>query len=315
MPAYNIDLLIIKPLMPELTAKLQETFNCHLLYEHENISRYIQHHGEKIRAIATRGDVGVDAEIMARLPNLEVISVFGIGTDGIDLLSARERNISVAITADVLTDDVADLALTFILASSRNLLLQDRFCRNGNWHSQPPALSGKVSGKKIGIFGLGKIGKAIARRAQSFNMSVAYCNRREDNSVDYRYFATLTELADFSDFLVLAVPGGSNTQGAVDRGVLTALGPTGTLINISRGTVVNEPELTEILSRGGIKAAALDVFSEEPFIPAALLAMDNVILTPHVGSATHETRQAMADLCFSNLESYFSHGKVLVSAN
>lgn len=306
-------ILVVQPLMDALANRLASRFICHNLYQCENSDEYLRQHGEKIRGVATRGDVGLSADVMARLPRLEIISVFGVGTDGIDLVKADERGINVTVTRDILTDDVADLALAFILAQARQLSDQDKFARSGQWLTTPPRHANKVSGKKIGILGLGKIGKAIAKRASAFDMCVGYCDRTVKSSVEYSYFPNAQALAAFSDFLVLAMPGNESNRNLIDSAVLQALGPEGTLINIARGSLVNEQHLIEALQSGAIKAAALDVYQHEPEIPAPLLQMNNVLLTPHIASATVETRQAMANNVFDNLERYFTEGKAITA--
>lgn len=308
-----IHILVIQPIMEELSIKIIDRFICHNLYQCEDVDDYLLRHGDKIRGVVTRGDVGLSSEVMAKLPNLEIISVFGVGTDRIDLIYAAERNINVTITSGILTGDVADLAMTFILALSRDLLFQDKFARSGQWLTTAPHLSGKVTGKKVGILGLGKIGQAIARRASAFDMQIGYCDNNEICDVDYAYFTTLHELAEFSDFLVLAMPGGDKNKGLIDRNILRALGTEGSLINVARGILVNEKDLIEALQTGVIKSAALDVYENEPEIKSAFLSMENVIITPHIASATVETRQQMAQNVYDNLDSYFSKGKALTA--
>lgn len=306
-----IHILVIQPLMEGLAKKIANRFICHNLYQCEDIDSYLKLHGDKIRGVATRGDVGLSSEIMEKLPNLEIISVFGVGTDGIDLVKAAERNIKVTITSDILTADVADLALTFIMALSRDLQYQDKFARSGKWLTTPPRLASKLTGKKIGILGLGKIGKAIAKRAHAFDMDIGYCDSKKISNVDYQYFSNLIDLADFSDFLVLAIPGGDQNKGVINLNILRALGEHGSLINIARGALVNEVDLIEALQSGIIKSAALDVYEDEPKINNAFLPMENVILTPHIASATFETRQEMAKNVFDNLDHYFTTGKAI----
>lgn len=311
MSEKAIHVLVIQPLMEELAKKIANRFICHNLFQCEDVDDYLQRHGDKIRGVATRGDVGLSSEVMEKLPNLEIISVFGVGTDCINLEEAAERNIKVTITSDILTEDVADLALTFIMALSRDLQYQDKFARSGKWLTTPPRLASKVSGKKIGILGLGKIGRAIAKRASAFDMEIGYCDSHRISTVDYRYFTNPSELAGFADFLVLAIPGGEKNKGLIDLNILRALGEQGSLINVARGVLVNEVDLIEALQSGIIKSAALDVYENEPEIKKAFLSMENVILTPHIASATVETRQQMAKNVFDNLDSYFSKGKAI----
>jgi len=238
--------------------------------------------------------------------------VFGVGYDGVDVAAARERGIAVTHTPNVLNDEVADLAMALVLAVSRRLVEADRYVRTGAWAKGPMPLARKVSGARMGIVGLGRIGNAIARRAEAFGMSIAYTARAEKADAPYPYFATAEALAREVDFLVVITPGGAATRKLIDAKVLAALGKKGYLVNVARGSVVDEPALVEALRAGTIAGAGLDVFENEPNVPAELLALDNVVLTPHVGSATWQTRQAMADLSFGNLQAHFA-GKPLLS--
>ncbi|WP_416413520.1 2-hydroxyacid dehydrogenase [Pantoea sp. App145] len=310
MPTTQPEILIIQPLMPQLDEKLTQHFHCHRLYEHADPALFLQRQGQSIEAIVTRGDVGVENALVAQLPACKAIAVFGVGTDRIDLANAASRQIQVSITKDILTEDVADLALGLTLAFSRKLLHYDQFARSGQWEVQVPALSSKVSGKKLGIAGLGAIGLAIARRAEAFGMEVAY-TARSAKAVNYRRCDNIEQLAAFSDFLVLALPGSAENQHIVDKTVLKALGAEGVLINVARGNVVNEADLITALQQGTIKGAALDVYPQEPVINPALCALDNVILMPHIASATYETREQMANNVLENLLSYFATGKIV----
>jgi lactate dehydrogenase-like 2-hydroxyacid dehydrogenase len=216
----------------------------------------------------------------------------------------------VTNTPDVLTDDVADVALALVLMTGRGFVRLNRFVHAGKWEKGSPELTTKLSGRKVGILGLGRIGKAIAERVAAMGMKVAYTGRKPQD-VGYEYIADLKALAAAVDFLIVACPGGEATRNIVNADVLAALGKKGTLINIARGSIVDEPALVAALKAGTIKAAGLDVFADEPHIPAALTTMDNVVLLPHVGSATRETRQAMGDLCKANLDAWFADKKVL----
>ncbi len=310
-----INVLVIAPLMDELTQRLTQRFNCCFLYTQKNTDAYLCTVGASVKAVVTRGDIGLDASIMAGLPNLEIIVVFGVGTDGIDLVQARRRNIIVTVTSDILTGDVADLAMGLVLATSRQMVLQDRFARSGQWLLSAPTLGHKVSGKRMGILGLGKIGSAIARRARAFDMQVGYCDRPGIVHADYQRFENIYALAEFSDFLVLSLPGGGANPGTIDKRVFASLGADGTLINIARGSLVNEADLIDALRTGALRGAGLDVYEHEPHIPEAFFTMDNVVITPHIASGTKETRQAMADNVFDNLDSYFVRNVALTPAN
>jgi lactate dehydrogenase-like 2-hydroxyacid dehydrogenase len=258
-----------------------------------------------IRALVANGESTVTRQLMARLPALQIIAVFGVGYDGVDVAAARERGIEVTHTPDVLTDDVADFAMALLLGIARNLRRADRFTRSGAWTDGPIGFSRKVSGARLGIIGLGRIGAAIARRAAGFDMHIAYTGRRPQ-AVEYAYYPTVVELAAAVDFLVVAVGGGASTYHLVNAQVLDALGPDGYLINVGRGSVVDEAALAQALAQGRLAGAALDVYENEPRPDPALLALENVILTPHMASATLDTRQAMSDLVMANLRAWYS---------
>ena len=305
-------ILIIQPLMPQLDEKLSQHFHCHRLYNEQDPALFLQRQGKEIQGIVTRGDVGVETSILEQVPACKAIAVFGVGTDRIDLNYTAAHDIQVSITSDILTDDVADLAMTLTLAFSRNLVANHQFARSGAWENTGTSLSSKASGKRMGIAGLGAIGLAIARRAEAFGMEIAYTARSQKN-VPYQRCENIEQLAAFSDFLVLALPGSPENIQLVDAKVLAALGKSGVLINIARGTVVNENDLIQALQQGVIKGAALDVFPQEPVIHPALRELDNVLLTPHIASATHETREGMANNVLENLLAYFSNGKMLTT--
>ena len=266
----------------------------------------------RIRAIAASGESKVSRELIAQLPALEMISVFGVGYDGIDVAAAKERGVAVTHTPNVLNDEVADLALGLVLAVARRIPEADRYVRDGKWTGGPMPLARKVSGARLGIVGLGRIGMAIARRAEAFGMSIAYTARSAKAALPYPYFPSAAALAAEVDFLVVITPGGAGTRKLIDAEVLRALGKDGYLVNVARGSVVDEAALIDALQRGSIAGAALDVFESEPNVPPALRALDNVVLTPHVGSATWQTRRAMSDLAFGNLEAHFA-GRPLLS--
>jgi lactate dehydrogenase-like 2-hydroxyacid dehydrogenase len=260
-----------------------------------------------IRAVACAGDSTVPGELIARLPALEIIAVMGVGYDGVDLAAAGARGVRVTNTPDVLNDDVADLAIALMLCAARQLPAADRYVRAGEWEAKGPMpLQRKMSGARCGIVGMGRIGKAIARRALSFDMGIAYTARSAKPELPYRFVRDVKALAEQSDFLVLITPGGAGTKHLVDAAVLRALGKKGILVNVARGSVVDEAALIEALEQGVIGGAALDVFENEPRVPERLKALPHVVLLPHVGSATTATRQAMADLAFANLQAYFA---------
>jgi len=260
----------------------------------------------RIRAVAASGDSQVPAELIDRLPALELISVMGVGYDGVDLGRCLARQVPVTHTPDVLNDDVADLALALMLSVARAIPQSDAHVRAGRWPEGPMPLQRKMSGSRIGIVGIGRIGQAIATRAAAFGMGIAYTARSPRPQLPYRYLPTAAALAAESDFLVVITPGGEGTRHLINAEVLQALGPRGYVINVARGSVMDQDALIEALEQGSIAGAGLDVFADEPEVPERLRALPNVVLTPHVGSATHETRRAMADLAFANLHAHFS---------
>jgi hydroxypyruvate reductase len=260
-----------------------------------------------IRAVAASGDSRVSAELIGQLPALEIISVMGVGYDGIDVAAAKARGVVVTHTPDVLNDDVADLALGLMLCAARQLPAADRFVRAGEWEAKGAMpLQRKMSGARLGIVGMGRIGQAIAKRAEAFGMSIAYTARSARAGLPYRYLPSAEALAAESEFLVVITPGGAGTRHLINAAVLKALGKKGILVNVARGSVVDEAALIEALEQGVIGGAALDVFEDEPRVPARLKALPHVVLVPHIGSATTATRQAMADLAFANLQAHFA---------
>ncbi|MDP9900337.1 2-hydroxyacid dehydrogenase [Variovorax ginsengisoli] len=306
-------LLQMGPLLPALEARLAATYDVHLLHKEPDPNAFLAAHGPDFVGVATSARFGADAALIAALPNLKVISSFGVGLDAIDLDAARARGIAVGYTPDVLNDCVADTAFALVMDVARRFSTADRFVRRGDWlHGQFP-LATKVSGKKLGILGMGRIGRVIARRASGFDMDVRYHNRKPLADADHVYAESLKALAEWADFLVVASAGGAETRGLVSREILDALGPTGYLVNISRGTVVDEQALVDALQDGRIAGAGLDVFEDEPKVPEALFALDNVVLLPHLASNTHETRAAMAQRVEDNLAAFFA-GRALVSA-
>ncbi len=258
------------------------------------------------RVLAVNGESVVTAEFIARFPKLELIADFGVGYDGIDVAAANARGIAVTNTPGVLTDDVADLAMGLLLASSRRIVEAQRFVERGDWVNGGFTWTKKVSGGRLGIAGMGRIGQAIARRAAGFDMVISYTDRQPVTGCPHAFVADLATLAAGVDFLVMCVNGGDKTRGLVNADVLKALGPDGILINIARGTVVDEAALIAALDAGTIAGAGLDVFEHEPVVPAALQGRPNVVVTPHMASATHATRKAMGDLVFDNIAAHFA---------
>ena len=260
----------------------------------------------RIRGVAASGESKVPASLIAQLPALEIISVFGVGYDGVDVAAARARGIPVTNTPDVLTEDVADLGVALMLSIARRIPQADKFVRSGQWVNGPLPLARKVHGARLGIVGLGRIGQAIARRAEAFGMRIAYTTRTRNTDSAYPWYPSAEALAREVDFLIVITPGGAATRGLIDARVLAALGSQGYLINVARGSVVDQAALVHAVTTGVIAGAALDVFEDEPNVPAELRAHENVVLTPHMASATWETRRAMAALAFGNLQAHFS---------
>jgi len=259
---------------------------------------------EHCEIAVTTGSSGIKAPLIDRLPSLRLIACFGVGVDGVDLVHARSRGISVTNTPDVLSDEVADFAIALLLASLRQLPQADRFVREGAWLKGPMPLSRSLQGKRVGIVGMGRIGQAIARRCEAFGVSLAYHGPRAKPALAYRYFDRLIELAQWCDCLIVACPGGADTAGLISREVMLALGSSGYLINISRGSVVDQPALVELLQNHGLAGAGLDVFVDEPQVPAALTGLPHVVLSPHVASASQETRSAMGQLTLDNVAAF-----------
>jgi lactate dehydrogenase-like 2-hydroxyacid dehydrogenase len=265
----------------------------------------------RIRAIAAAGESKVPGALMARLSALEIVSVMGVGYDGVDVAAAKARGVKVTHTPDVLNDEVADTAIGLMLCAARQLPAADRYVRSGKWLEGPMPLARKMSGARLGIVGMGRIGKTIAGRALAFGMSIAYTARSAKADVPYRYEPDIVALARESDFLVVITPGGAGTRKLVNAEVLAALGNKGILVNVARGSVVDEAALVAALVSGTLGGAALDVFEDEPRVPQALIDLPHVVLAPHIGSATRETRQAMADLAMNNLRAHFAGKPVL----
>lgn len=304
------DILVVAKLWPVLMEMLQSEFTVHDRI-HESDPAAFAAIAPKIRGISGGGESRVNAELLSKLPALEMISVFGVGYDGYDVPAVKARGVKMSNTPDVLSDDVADMGMALMLSVARRVPQNDAYLRAGKWLNGPAPLARKMSGTRLGIVGLGRIGQAIAKRAEGFGMSVAYTTRTQRQDVAYRYFPSATALAAEVDFLMVITPGGAGTKGLINAEVLAALGKKGYLINVARGSVVDEAALVKALQDGVIAGAGLDVFEAEPKVPQALIDMDNVVLSPHAASATWQTRKAMADLAFGNLKAHFSDQPLL----
>jgi lactate dehydrogenase-like 2-hydroxyacid dehydrogenase len=301
------DVLLIEPMMAPIEARLDASYRLHRLFAAADRSAFLAGIATNVRAIVTGGATGAGNDLVDRLPALEIIAINGIGTDAVDLAHARERRIRVTTTPDVLTHDVADLAMALLLDAARRLSAGDRFVRAGRWaRREAMPLARKVSGKKLGILGMGRIGRAVARRAQGFDLAIGYTDIRAFAELPYRYEPDLVALAHGSDFLIVAAAGGTQSRGIVGAAVLDALGPHGILVNIARGSVVDEQALVAALVEGRLGGAGLDVFVDEPNVPEALWSLDSVVLQPHRASATTDTRLAMGELVLANLADHFA---------
>jgi lactate dehydrogenase-like 2-hydroxyacid dehydrogenase len=303
------DLLLTQSLSAALEQALDEAYTVYRLHKQTDPDALLDEVGARVRAVVTGGQTGLPAAVWDRLPALEIIAVHGVGLDAVDLDRAAATGVKVTTTPGVLTDDVADLAIGLWLSLSRRMMTGDRYVREGRWprHEALP-LTARASGRRIGILGLGQIGHAIAARAAPFAAQIAYHSRRPVEGAAYAYADSAVALAARSDVLFVATAGGAGSQELVDAGVLEALGPEGLLINIARGSVVDEVALVAALEAGTIGGAGLDVFVDEPNVPAALLDRDNVVLQPHRGSATAEARAAMGALVLENLAAHFGEG-------
>jgi hydroxypyruvate reductase len=300
------DLLLLAQRPDFLQTSLERSFVCHDYAGATDKAAFLTGCDSSIRGVVGAGGTHYDEAILAKLPNVEIISVFGVGYDGVPLAYCKDRGIRVTNTPDVLTEDVADTALALVLMTSRRLVEANRFLHAGRWQQGQFALATKASGKRAGIVGLGRIGKAIAQRLAAMGMEIGYHGRSAQHDVRHTFFGSLQEMAEWCDFLIVACPGGAATKNLINEQILTALGAEGTLINIARGSIVDEAALITALQKKRIKAAGLDVFAGEPHVPAELLALENAVLLPHVGSGTNETRRAMADLVVGNLRAHFA---------
>jgi hydroxypyruvate reductase len=296
---------------PAIQQVLDREFHVHRLWEASDRNALLKQVAPNVRGMVTSGGVGANRALIEALPRLEMISSFGVGYDSIDIDCAKERGVTVTNTPDVLTDDVADTAMALLLAMMRRIPQGDQFVRQGQWPKAKFPLTDKLGGKKMGVLGLGRIGQAIARRAEPFNVEISYFGPRRKADIPWRYYDNLVAMAKDVDILMIACPGGKDTEGLVNQAVIDALGPKGYVVNIARGSVVVEPALVTALVEGKLAGAGLDVFADEPNVPEALWKLDSVTLAPHVGSATHATRQAMGDLVLKNILAFFAGQPVL----
>jgi len=312
-PITGEQILRVGPVNPTVAESLKEEFATLVLPDSSaERSALLASHGEQIRVAVCSGRFGVDSELMAQLPNLEAIINFGVGYDATDTQQAAERGIAISNTPDVLNDCVADTALGLYLSTLRSLGAAERFVRDGSWASgQNFPLATRASGKKVGILGLGRIGQAIATRLEAFGCEIHYHNRNQKPEVSYQYHPSAKQLAAETEVLIVAAAGGPQSAKLVNQEVISAVGPQGFIINIARGTVIDEQALVQALLSGEIAGAGLDVFENEPTVPSELLNLDNVVLLPHLGSGTRETRADMASLTLENLRAYLTERKLI----
>lgn len=300
---HAVTVLVLSTGVPAATvAELKERFTVIGPGSSNEIDALVSAHGARIRGIATTGKAALDRDLLGRLPALELVACYSAGLDKIDVDALAERGIALTHSSAALADEVADLAIALMIMARRRLVAADAHVRSGNWAKAPFPLGHSLSGRRIGLLGLGHIGSAIARRAEAMGMHPRYCTRRPVDGCSYRHYPDARALAADSDVFVIACPGGCANRGLVGRDVVAALRPDATLINIARGEIIDEPALVEALESGELGSAGLDVFADEPNVPAVLCDLDNVVLAPHIGSATIETRQAMSESVVRSLE-------------
>lgn len=307
-------LLLGGRLLPALEARLAEAYALHRLADEPDVAAFLGREGARFEAYVAGAALGLPTEWLAALPSLRVVSLFGVGLDRLDLAALRARGIAVGYTPEVLNDCVADHAFALLLDTLRGVAAADRFVRRGDWAQGAFRLGRRVSGARLGIVGMGRIGQAIADRSTGFRMEVRYHTRRPVEGLRWAHEPSLQALARWCDALVLITSGGVGTHHLIDASVLDALGPDGVLVNVARGSVVDQDALIAALQQGRIAGAGLDVFEDEPRVPAELMAMEQVVLTPHIASATRQTREAMAERVLANLAAFFERGAVLSSA-
>lgn len=299
------------PMSTPLEEELDKKFKLFRFWNFPDKIDFLKQNSNSIRAIVGNATAGADALLIDSLPKLEIISSFSVGLDKIDLGYCKQKGIRVTNTPDVLTEDVADIAIGLILATLRRICESDQYVRKGLWKLGDFKMTTKFSGKRVGILGLGRIGLAIAKRAEAFSCPISYYSRNEKPNTTYKYYSNVMDLASNCDILVVACPLTAETRHIINREVMNALGPKGVLINIGRGPHVDEPELVSALVEGRLGGAGLDVFENEPEVPEKLFALDNVVLQPHVGSGTFETRADMGNLVIGNLEAHFLNKPLL----
>lgn len=304
------DVLIVAPQHPVFMEALEREYRANSLWLQDDPGAFLRTQGQQIRALVTSFAHGADGTLINALPNLEIIASYGVGIDRVDLAAVRARGLVLTNTPDI-NEPVADTAMALLLATTRRVCEADRFVRAGQWGKTPFPFGVGLAGKTCGIVGLGRIGRSVAKRAEAFGLNIAYYGPHHKPDVPYRYYDDLHALAEASDFLILALPGGEETRNIINADILSALGPQGFLINVARGSVVDEKTLIQALQSGQIAGAGLDVFETEPLTQSPLMSMDNVVLLPHIASATVETRTEMCHVVMANLKAHFEGRPVL----
>ncbi|UOM32875.1 2-hydroxyacid dehydrogenase [Acuticoccus sp. I52.16.1] len=306
------DILILSPMQPSVHEALRDGFIVHTLHDAPDKAALLAKVGPTVRGAIANGGHGVDIAVLDALPKLEMISSFGVGYDGLDIEYCKARGIKVTYTPNVLNDAMAEITLGLMIAMARQLPQADRYTRENKWETNGPfGLTAELTGKTVGIAGLGRVGKEIALRAQAFKMQVVYFGRTKQDFVPYPHYSDLKQMARDVDWLVNVMPGGAATAKMFDAEIFDALGPEGYFVNVGRGATADEAALIEALKAKRIAGAALDVFEKEPGVPAGLRELDNVVLSPHQGSATEKTRWMMGDLVTRNLKAWFDGKPVL----
>ena len=300
------EIILVEPMMPVIEARLDADYTVHRLFDAAGRVAALEAR-PRIRAVVTGGATGIGNDWIEAMPDLGIVAINGVGTDRVDLRLTRDRGIDVTTTPGTLTEDVADMGMALMLAVLRRIVEGDGFVRAGRWAAREPfPLGGSLKGRRLGILGLGQIGRALAGRAAAFGMQIAYWDRAAIPGADHPWYADPQALAAESDVLAVCVAATPATKGMVNAALLAALGPKGVLINIARGSIVDEPALIAALRSGGIAAAGLDVFENEPAIDPAFLKLPNAVITPHQASATVETRVAMGEAVLANLSAHFA---------
>lgn len=309
-PDTLTEILVVGPLLPALLEDLESTYRVHKLWLMDNPTEFLKRQGASIRGVVTSFVSGASKELLDALPNLEIIASYGVGLDRVNLDTVHQRKMILTNTPDI-NEPVADTAIALLLAITRRVCEADRFMRAGKWPNGAFPFGVDLGGKTCGIAGLGRIGRSIATRAQAFGMKIAYYGPHIKTDVPYQYFSDLKQLAAAADFLILAMPGGEETRHMINEDILTALGPQSFLVNVARGSVLDEAALIRKLQAGELAGAGLDVFEQEPLGSSPLFEMDNVVVLPHIASATTETRHEMGHVVMRNLKAYFSGQPVL----